>query len=212
MLHEIDDEERLFSLAFDDRIPASITSTVGKRNIQYARLKAATLHAALKFDYNRLVQLLVELSTIAEVDQRGTDYLLDHPDLIIVAEDEDARRRLFETRTAWSGARHARLTIVNILSGDLAEASRHARLNDEWLQHYWRTKQKATNREPVPDQIDIAATSFFLISEDRPKDAVRYLTNWRDWYVFEVTQLVLEYVHLASLLGKLPYNKPGDGQ
>src|SRR5690554_7332283 len=33
LLHELDDGERLFALAFDDRIPASITSTVGKRNI-----------------------------------------------------------------------------------------------------------------------------------------------------------------------------------
>ena len=46
LLHELDDGERLFSLAFDDRIPVSVTSTVGKRNIRYARLKAATLHAA----------------------------------------------------------------------------------------------------------------------------------------------------------------------
>ena len=81
LLHELDDGERLFALAFDDRFPASITSTLGKRNVQYARLKAATLHAAIKTDYNSLVRLLVELSTIAAVDQRGADYLLAHPDL-----------------------------------------------------------------------------------------------------------------------------------
>ena len=71
LLHELDDGEKLFELAFDDRIPASITSTVGRRNIRYARLKAATLHAAINQDYNRLVRLLVELSTIAASDQRG---------------------------------------------------------------------------------------------------------------------------------------------
>ena len=124
LLHELDDGERLFALAFDDRIPASITSTVGKRNIQYARLKAATLHAALKVDYNNLVRLLVELSTIAEIDQRGANYLLEHPDLVVAAEDVDARRRLFEIRTAWPGTRHARLAIVNVLSGDATEATR----------------------------------------------------------------------------------------
>ena len=47
LLLELDDGEQLFKLAFDDRIPAAITSTVGKRNIRYARLKAATLHAAI---------------------------------------------------------------------------------------------------------------------------------------------------------------------
>ena len=83
LLHELGDGERLFSLAFDDRIPASVTSTVGKRNIRYARLKAATLHAAIKTDYDQLVRLLVELSTIAAVDQRGTRYILEHPDLAV---------------------------------------------------------------------------------------------------------------------------------
>lgn len=209
LLHELDDGERLFALAFDDRIPASITSTVGKRNIQYARLKAATLHAALKVDYNSLVRLLVELSTIAEVDQRGADYLLNHPDLVVVAKDDDARRRLFEIRTAWPGTRHARLAIVNVLSADSAEATRHANANEEWIQHYRRTERKDSNRESRPDQADIAATSFFLISEDRPEDAARYLTGWRDWYAFEVSQLVLGYAHLASLLGTQPARRAG---
>lgn len=204
LLHELDDGERLFALAFDDRIPASITSTVGKRNIQYARLKAATLHAALKVGHNSLVRLLVELSTIAEVDQRGASYLLEHPDLVVAAEDDDARRRLFEMRTAWPGTRHARLAIVNILSGDPAEATRHAYANEEWIQHYRRTERKDFDRQPVPDQADIAATSFFLISEGRPEDAAAYLKGWRDWYAFEVSQLVLGYTHLASILGTHP--------
>lgn len=204
LLHELDDGERLFALAFDDRTPASITSTVGKRNIQYARLKAATLHAALKVDYNKLVRLLVELSTIAEVDQRGADYLLKHPDLVVAAEDEDAQRRLFEIRTAWPGTRHGRLAIVNILSGDPEEATRHAHANEEWIQHYRRRERKDFDREQVPDRADIAATSFFLISEGRPEDAARYLTGWRDWYAFEVSQFVLGYTRLASLRGTHP--------
>lgn len=204
LLHELDDSEQLFALAFDDRIPASITSTVGKRNIQYARLKAATLHAALKFDYNRLVRLLVELSTIAEVDQRGADYLLKYPDLVVAAEDVDARRRLFEIRTVWPGTRHARLAIVNVLSGDATEATRHAHANEEWIQHYRRTERKDFDRDPVPDQADIAATSFFLISEGRTEAAASYLTGWRDWYAFEVSQLVLGYTNLASMTGTQP--------
>lgn len=201
LLHELDDGERLFALAFDDRIPVSITSTVGKRNIQYARLKTATLHAALKIDYNSLVRLLVELSTIAEVDQRGADYLLKHPDLIVAATDVDAQRRLFEIRTTWPGTRHACLAIVNVLSGDPDEASRHAYTNEEWIQHYRRTERKEFDREPVPGRTDIAASSFFLISEGRTEDAAAYLVGWREWYAFEVSQLVLGYAYLGSLLG-----------
>jgi len=204
LLQELDDGERLFALAFDDRIPTSITSTVGKRNIQYARLKAATLHAALKVDYNRLVRLLVELSTLAEIDQRGANYLLEYPDLVVAAEDADAQRRLFETRTAWPGTRHARLALVNVLSGDPTEATRHAHANEEWIRHYRCTERKNFDREPIPDQADIAATSFFLISEDRTENAAGYLTGWHDWYAFEVSQIVLGYAHLASLLGTQP--------
>lgn len=209
LLHELDDGERLFALAFDDRIPASITSTVGKRNIQYARLKAATLHAALKVDYNSLVRLLVELSTIAEVDQRGANYLLEHPDLVVAAKDVDAQRRLFEIRTAWPGTRHARLALVNLLSGVPTEATRHAHANEEWIQHYRRKERQDFDRDPVPDKADIAVTSFFLISEGRTEHAASYLTGWRDWYAFEVSQLVLGYAHLATLLETLPDRRVG---
>ena len=41
LLQKLDDGEQLFKLAFEERFPAAITSTVGKRNIRYARLKAA---------------------------------------------------------------------------------------------------------------------------------------------------------------------------
>lgn len=209
LLHELDDSQRLFALAFDDRIPTSITSTVGKRHIQYARLKAATLHAALNVDYNSLVRLLVELSAIAEIDQRGADYLLNHPDLIVAASDADARRRLFEIRTAWPGTRHARLAIVNVLSGDMAEATRHAHANEEWIQHYRRTERKDFARDPAPDQADIAATNLFLISEGRTEEAARHLTGWKDWYAFEVAQLVLGYTSLAKSLGTQPPHRAG---
>ena len=126
LLQKLGDGERLFDLAFDDRFPVAITSTVGKRNIRYARLKAAVRYAANGQDYNRLVHLLLELSTIAAVDRRGADYILESPDLVVAARDVDATRRLFETRTAWQGTRHARLTIAHTLSGDLDEATRHA--------------------------------------------------------------------------------------
>src|SRR5690606_11971891 len=68
LLYEIDDSEKLFALAFDTRIPVQITSTVGKRNVQYARIKAAARLAAQKKDFNRLAQLLLELSMIAAFD------------------------------------------------------------------------------------------------------------------------------------------------
>jgi len=209
LLHELEDGGQLFALAFDDRIPSSITSTVGKRNIRYARLRAATLHAAIKKDYNSLVRLLLELSTIAAVDERGADYILDHPDLVIAAHDVDATRRLFEIRTGWPGARHARLAIANTLSGEFEQGYRHAHAADEWIDHYRRSDRDHRVGESGPEHPDIAAIPFFLISQERGQDAARYLTGWRDWYVFEVCEFVFGYSRLAQSIRSEPPRRLG---
>lgn len=194
LLQKLGDGQQLFKLAFDDRFPASITSTVGKRNIRYARLKAAVRYAANQQNYDQLVHLLVELSTIAAVDRRGADYILDYPDLVIAAQDVDATRRLFETRTVWQGTRHARLTIAHALSGDSDEASRHAVCMNDWLYHYWQ--QDRDDRPPGegPERLDIAALPFFLITQNRYQHAVGSMRRWKDWYAYEVGE------HLFGLL------------
>lgn len=206
LLLKLNDGEQLFDLAFDDRIPKSITSSVGKRNIRKARLKAATLHAAVTQDYNRLVSLLPELSTIVAGDQRGVAYILDHPDLVVAATDVDSMRRLFETRTGWPGKRHARLAIANTLSGEYEEASRHAVATNEWIDHELRTagdNRRLTSRLECPD---IAAIPFFLISQGRAQDAARFLGRWRDWYAYEVCEYVFDYARLAQSIRSQPLN------
>ena len=205
LLHQLGDSEQLFALAFDDRIPSAITSTVGKRNVRYARLKAATLHAALRKDHNSLVRLLLELSTIAAVDQRGRDYIIDHPDLVVAARDVDARRRLFETKTGWPGARHGRLAIANTLSGESEEASRHACRADEWIQHHRRTQRQDGSPNVGPERVDIAAIPFFLVSEGHGLAAARYLIRWHDWYAYEVCELIFAYANLAQSIAAAPH-------
>ena len=200
LLHELNDGEQLFALAFDDRIPETITSTVGKRNVRSARLKAATLHAAINQDYNRLVRLLVELSTVAGGDQRGVNYILDHPDLVVAATDVDSTRRLFEARTGWPGKRHARLAIANTLSGEYEEATRHAVATNEWIDHESRRDRGNRMIESGPECPDIAATPFFLISQDRAQDAARFLQGWQDRYVYEVCEYVFDYSRLSQLI------------
>ncbi|EEF93532.1 hypothetical protein CATMIT_01836, partial [Catenibacterium mitsuokai DSM 15897] len=81
LLLQLKDGEKLFQLAFDERLPASITGTVGQQAIRHARLRAAVAHAVRVNELDHLVPLLVELSTLAAIDQRGTTYLLDYPDL-----------------------------------------------------------------------------------------------------------------------------------
>ncbi len=186
LLQKLGDGEQLFNLAFDERFPAAITSTVGKRNIRYARLKAAVRYAANRQDYDRLVHLLLELSTIAAVDRRGADYILDFPDLVIAARDVDATRRLFEIHTAWQGTRHARLTIAHTLSGDLDEASRHALRTRDWLRHYRQQDHDDQIRREGPEHLDVAAIPFFLNAQGRNGDAVTSMWGWKDWYAYEV--------------------------
>ena len=200
LLHELDDGESLFSLAFDDRIPATVTSTVGKRNIRYARLKAATLHAADKMDYDRLVRLLVEFSTIAAVDQRGARYILENPDLAVALNDADAMRRLFETRSGWPGARHARLAIANTLAGDSEEAYRNVHAAHEWVEHDIRNTEER-QREDSYEHLDIAALPFCMITNGRIENAVLYLSRWYDWYAFEVCEHLFDLSHHAQLIG-----------
>jgi hypothetical protein len=201
LLQKLGDGGQLFNLALDDRFPAAITSTVGKRNIRYARLMAAVRYAANGQDYDRLVHLLLELSTIAAVDRRGADYILDSPDLVIASRDADATRRLFETRTVWQGTRHARLTIAHTLSGDLDEASRHALRSGDWLNHYWQQERDDGIRREGPERLDIAAIPFFLIAQNRYDRANRFLRRWKDWYAYEVGEYLfglLEQQHVAS--------------
>lgn len=207
LLHKLDDGELLFKLAFDDRIPAKITSTMGKRNIRYARIKAAVLHAAIKRDHNYLVRLLLELSTIAAGDQRGADYILDYPDLVVASKDIDSTRRLFETRTGWPGTRHARLAIANSLSGASEEAYRHANLTDEWIDHYRRTDREERMDRAHPERSDIAAIPFFLICEGRIDSAVGFLKGWQDWYTYEACEFIFDYFQLATSLRDLSPRK-----
>jgi len=204
LLQKLDDGKLLFDLAFDERFPAAITSTVGKQNIRYARLKAAVLHAARKPDFDRLIHLLVELSTLAAVNQRGTDYVLHNPDLVVASHDIDATRRLFETRTRWPGTRHARLTIASILSGDLSDAYRHAVNADEWIHHFYRQDDEYRRERDGPERLDIASIPLCLVVQDRGRDAAQFMKGWKDWYAYEISEHIFTLLQQAERTEMVP--------
>lgn len=189
----------LFRLAFDEQMPSSVTSVVGQRLIRYSRISAAVRYATGSRDYSSLTQLLAELSRIAASDQRGADYLLDHPDLVAAAADTDSMRRLFETKTPWPGTRHSRLAIVNCLLGEVDEAYRHARWSAEWIAHYNRQDpNKHIDEKARITALDAAAVPFLLASEGRYSEAVEELQRWRDWFSFEVAEHVLHLLELHA--------------
>lgn len=203
LLQKLDDAKLLFELAFDERFPAAITSTVGKENIRYARLKAAIRHAARKADYDRLVRLLVELSTIAAVNERGTEYVLDNPDLVIASHDVDATRRLFETRTGWPGTRYARITIASVLAGDLSDAYRYVVHADEWIHHFHAQSEDYRIDKGGPEKLDLASVPLCLVAQDLGPHAAQSMMFLRDWAAYEISEHLFTLLEQAEQMGTL---------
>ena len=124
---------------------------------------------------------------------------MNSPDLVIAAQDTDATRRLFETRTEWQGTRHARLAIANTLSGDADEASRHAIITQDWLNHFYGQEQKDRVGRASPEHLDIAAIPFVLISQQNYENAANFMKGWKNWYAYEVIVYIIRLVKQAKL-------------
>ncbi len=201
LLQQLEDGAQLFSLAFDERIPAAIKSAVGRQAIRHARLRAAVAYAANRNEVDQLVCLLVELSTLAAVDQRGTEYILDNPDLTVSSGDADSLRRLFEVRTKWPGTRHARLTIAHGLTGDVADAYRHAQWVYEWRRHYFQQDQEYRRERGAPTALDMASIPFCLVAKGDGEGAARDIGGWRDRYAFEVAESLFSLLRLGESTG-----------
>lgn len=201
LLQQLEDGEQLFSLAFDDRLPAAINSKVGQQAIRLARLRAAVSYAASRNELNRLVCLLVELSTLAATDQRGTEYILDNADLAVCSGDVDSVRRLFEARTSWPGTRHARLAIAHSLMGDMSDAYRHAQRVYEWRQHYFQQDQEDRRERGEPTALDMASIPLCLITKGDVDGAAHDIGGWRDWYAFEVAESLFSLVRIGISIG-----------
>lgn len=193
----------LRALAFDERFPAALASDVAKRTIRLNRLRTALRAAAQIPSYDAMVELLVELSSIVSADERGEDYLLDHPDLVVGLGDSEALRRLFESKTQWPGKRHARLATAYATDGDLPEAHTQARRADEWIRWFWR--QNEENRYSVSvNTEDFVGVAAYLVTSGRATRAAQYLDQWSDDYSYEVARRLFEICKVSHALGKLP--------
>ena len=195
--------DELRKLAFDARFPLALAGDVAKRTIRLNRLRTALGAAAQARNYDAIVDLLVELSSVVAVDERGEDYLLAHPDLVVSLGDSEALRRLFESKTGWPGTRHARLATAYATDGDIPEAYIHAKRAEEWVR--WlsgQTEQKRFHlRVETEDFVGIAA---YLVASGRTTTAAQYLDHWSDAYSYEVTSRLLKICKVAHALGKLP--------
>lgn len=205
LLLQLGDEEKLLSLALDDRIPESIKSDVGKRSIRKNRLNAALSISVKKKNYNYIVRLLTELSTVASADNRGVKYLLDNTDLVVASGDTEAIRRLFEAKSLWAGTKHARLTIAHSLSGDNGEALRHAKRAHEWRGWYYQ-QDMDTRHDYNLEVEDLVGPPFYLASQKRFFDTGYELSGWNEEYTYRVSLRLFELIETSDLLKKQEAN------
>jgi hypothetical protein len=193
----------LRALAFDTRFPAELDSEVAKHGIRISRLRTALGAAARAREIDAMVDLLVELSTIAAVEERGEDYLLSNPDLVVALGDQEALRRLFEVRGSWAGTRHARLAIAYTTDADTGEAYAHVRRADEWLR--WYRQQDQSARVDMRQNVDdYASIPFYLLAKDRTTNAARFIGQYVPAFGYNVVQQLFDLCTVATTLGNLP--------
>ncbi|NTG32638.1 hypothetical protein G6K91_00020 [Agrobacterium rhizogenes] len=193
----------LRTLAFDTRFPPELDSDLAKRAIRLNRLRTAVGAAAKDRDVSATVDLLVELASLVIVDERGEDYLLEQPDLVVGLGDPEALRRLFEARTGWPGTRHSRLATAYIADGDTPEAYGHAVRADDW--HQWHYDQdEEIRKRGGPDHDDYASIAFYLFAKGHVQDVGRYIARWKPYYGFLIANRMFEYCAATEMFGNLP--------
>ena len=139
--------EMLVALAFNQQLPPG-ASSVSQRDIRLARIVAALEICARAGRHDDLMGLLLEASLVAAGHERSDRFLYEHPDLVAVAGDNEALRRLFMTKTGWPGGKHSALALANAFTNDFDEARRNAWRAIDW--HNWNVSQQhQTTFKPV---------------------------------------------------------------
>jgi hypothetical protein len=182
----------LVRLAFQDRLPRSATSKVAQRAIRLSRLSAALISCAKDQRTDDLASLLVEASRVAGGNERSDTFLQDHPDLVAIADDNEALRRLLEIRTSWPGRRHASLSVAYALTDDIDEARRNAWRAFDWLN--WRARQPEEHGDrklpPVGD-LDRFGPAYWALLGGKASRVISWMDQWREDYAFNLlAQLV----------------------
>jgi hypothetical protein len=137
---------------------------VAQRAIRLSRLSAALISCANERRTDDLTSLLVEASRVAGGNERSDTFLQDHPDLVAIADDNEAFRRLLEIRTSWPGRRHASLSIAFALTDEIDEARRNAWRAFDWL--HWRatqTEEPGDRKLPAVGDLDRIGPAYWAL-------------------------------------------------
>jgi hypothetical protein len=177
----------LVRLAFQDRLPRSATSKVAQRAIRLSRLSAALISCAKEQRTDDLTSLLVEASRVAGGNERSDIFLQDHPDLVAIADDTEAFRRLLEIRTSWPGRRHGSLSVAFALSDEIDEARRNAWRAFDWLN--WRatqTEEPGDRKLPAVGDLDRFGPAYWAILGGKASRVISWIHQWREDYAFNL--------------------------
>ncbi|BAM89476.1 AAA ATPase [Bradyrhizobium oligotrophicum S58] len=203
LLSAMDRVDDLRKLAFDTRFPPELDSEVPKRAIRLVRVKMALGAAAKVRDFDATTDLLVELSALALVNQRGDRYLANNPDLVVGLADPESLRRLFEMKLGWVGERHSRLAIAYTLDRDLGAAYGHAVRAEEWIR--WSYNQDdGTMRTHRADESEHVAIPFYLTVDGRQEVAARYVGQFDTDFGYKLAGRLFSLLGMADTLGKYP--------
>jgi NACHT domain len=86
--------ENLRDLALSNYFPAELDSEIARHEIRLNRINAGLGAAAQSNNFDAVVDLLVEMSSVVATDERGERYLCEHPDLVVALGDSEMLRRV----------------------------------------------------------------------------------------------------------------------
>ncbi|MCC4256354.1 hypothetical protein [Sphingobium lactosutens] len=160
---QVDD---LVALAFDSALPAG-ASEIAKQEIRLARIVAALRATARAGRTDDLFRLALEASLVTSGHERADRFLYEHPDLVALSGDQEARRRLFATKTGWPGGRHSSLALAYAFAGEFDEAERHATRSIDW--HRQRAADRDDHIDHPSSALDRIGFSYveLLLGDDR---------------------------------------------
>lgn len=180
VLRNLRRRDNLYALAVDDRIPGTAVSDVARRAVRAARIDAALGMAAEEADNGQLFTLSLEAARLAGGQGRSGRFIREHPDLIAVAGDMEAQRRVHEDRTGWGGARHAMRAVHAWFAGEPAEALRDARHAIDWF-NWWVGENNKDDKDarqlPTLGDIEIEGPAFVMVRSGRAAGTLLWLQS-----------------------------------
>ena len=133
VLQELKLTDQLVDLAFDTRMPSSVTSKIAQTSIRIARISKAVECCAADQRSHDVFRLSMLAASIAGGNDRSDALIESYPALVAASQDPEALRRMVEKKSQWPGARHGTLAATYAFLDEFNEAKRQALKSIDWL-------------------------------------------------------------------------------